>query len=143
MPKKFEGKQVINGTWGQVWFDGEYLAQILACKAEVEYKKTEVQQACERMTGQKITGLEAKGEIKLHHINSFVMKKEQEAIKRGQTATHTIIVNLDDPDSAGAERIALYNCVLDKMILTDFENNKMGEESYSFTFDSWEIMESI
>lgn len=143
MPRKFDAKQVINGTWGQVWFDGEYLAQILACKAEVEYKKTEVQQACKRMTGQKITGLEAKGEIKLHHINSFVMKKEQEAISKGKTATHTIILKLDDPDTIGAERVALYNCVLDKMILADFENNKMGEESYSFTYDDWDILESI
>ena len=32
--KGFRPEQVINGTWGEVWFDGEYLAQVTACKAE-------------------------------------------------------------------------------------------------------------
>lgn len=140
---QYDAKQVISGTWGQVWYDGEYMAEIMACKAEVGYKKTAIQQACKMMEGQKITGLEPKGEIKLYHINSRVMKKEQEAIKKGKTATHTIIVKVDDPDAIGAERVALYNCVLDKMILADFEIGKMGERSYSFTFDSWEILEEI
>lgn len=38
--KGFRPEQVINGTWGEVWFDGEYLAQVTACKAEVTLKKT-------------------------------------------------------------------------------------------------------
>ena len=35
----FNANQVINGTWGQVWYDGEYLAELTAGKAEVGYKK--------------------------------------------------------------------------------------------------------
>lgn len=141
--KEFNGEQVISGTWGQIWYDGDYMAETISCKAEVGYKKTAVQQACKMIEGQKITGLEPKGEFKIHHINSAVMKKEQEALKAGKTATHTIITNIDDPDAFGAERIAFYNCVLDKMILTDFENGKMGERSYAFTFDSWDLLETI
>lgn len=141
--KEFNAQQVINGTWGQIWYDGEYMAETISCKAEVGYKKTAVQQVCKMIDGQKITGLEPKGEFKIHHINSTVMKKEQEAIKKGKTATHTIITNVADPDAFGAERVAFYNCVLDKMILTDFESGKNGERSYGFTFDSWEILEAI
>lgn len=141
--KEFKPEQVISGTWGQIWYDGEYMAETISCKAEVSYKKTAVQQVCKMIEGQKITGLEPKGEFKIHHINSTVMKKEQEALKAGKTATHTIITNIDDPDAIGAERIAFYNCVLDKMILTDFESGKMGERSYGFTFDSWELLETI
>lgn len=141
--KQFKAEQVISGTWGQIWYDGEYMAETISCKAEVGYKKTSVQQACKMIEGQKITGLEPKGEFKIHHINSTVMKKEQEALKAGKTATHTIITNVDDPDAIGAERIAFYNCVLDKMVLTDFESGKMGERSYGFTFDSWELLETI
>ena len=141
--KEFKPEQVISGTWGQIWYDGEYMAETISCKAEEIYKKTAVQQVCKMIEGQKITGLEPKGEFKIHHINSTVMKKEQEALKAGKTATHTIITNVDDPDAIGAERIAFYNCVLDKMILTDFESGKMGERSYGFTFDSWELLETI
>ena len=34
MPKKFKAEQVFNGTWGEAWLDGEYLAQVTALKAE-------------------------------------------------------------------------------------------------------------
>lgn len=141
--KEFKAEQVISGTWGELWYDGEYMAEIISCKAEVGYKKTAVQQACKMIEGQKITGLEPKGEFKIHHINSKVMKKEQAALKEGKTATHTIIAKVDDPDAIGAEKVAFYNCVLDKMILADFESGKMGERSYGFTFDDWDVLETI
>ena len=38
--KDFNANQVINGTWGQIWYDGEYMAELKAFKAEVNYKKT-------------------------------------------------------------------------------------------------------
>lgn len=136
-------EQVINGTWGEIWYDGEYMAELISCKTEVGYKKTAVTQVKKMVDGQKITGLEPKGEFKIHHVNSTVMKKEQDAIKAGKTPTHTIISNVSDPDALGAERIAYYNCVLDKMILADFEAAKLGERSYAFTFDSWDLQQTI
>lgn len=140
--KDFKATQVINGTWGQVWYDGEYLAELTSAKAEVGYKKTAVSQTMKMADGQKITGLEPKGEFKLHHVNDSVMKKEQAAVKAGKTPTHTIIMGVDDPDAVGAERVTLFNCVLDKMILADFEQGKLGERSYAFTFDNWDPIET-
>lgn len=141
--KSFDEKQVISGTWGQLWYDGEYMAEIISGKAEINYKKTQIQQACKMTAGEKITGLETKGEFKIHHVNSTVMKKELAAIKAGKTATHTIILKVADPDAMGSEKVTLYNCVLDKAILADFESGKMGERSYGFTFSNWELNESI
>lgn len=140
--KDFNSNRVINGTWGQIWYDGEYMAEVKSFKAEVSYKKTAVSQVMKMADGQKITGLEPKGEFKLHHVNDSVMKKEQAAVKAGKTPTHTIISNVDDPDAVGAERAAYYNCVLDKMILADFEQGKLGERSYAFTFDDWDPIET-
>ena len=34
--KDFRANQVINGTWGQLWYDGEYLAEIISFKAELK-----------------------------------------------------------------------------------------------------------
>jgi len=139
----FRPEQVINGTWGELWFDGEYLAQVTACKAEVGFKKTAITQCQSLIDGQKITGLEPKGELKMHHINSFVMNKVGALVKAGKTPTHTIISNVSDPDAIGAERVAFYYCVLDKMVLADWEAGKTGEESYSFTFGDWEPIQTI
>lgn len=141
--KQFEAGQVISGTWGETWYDGEYLAEVISCKIEINYKKTAIPQARRMIEGQKLTAIEPKGEIKFHHVNSAVMKKEVEALKKGKMATHTVIVKLDDPDALGAERIALYNVVLDKIILMDYELGKVGERSYGFTFDDWEVLEEI
>lgn len=138
----FNSNQVFNGTWGEVWLDGEFLAEATACKAEINYKKTAVSQIQKMADGQKIIGLEPKGEIKLHHINDRVMKKEQEMVKEGKTPTHTIIAGIHDPDAAGGEKATFFNCVWDKAILTDWEAGKMGERSYAFTFDDWDVNEN-
>nr|DAG52991.1 MAG TPA: tail tube protein [Caudoviricetes sp.] len=138
----FRATQVINGTWGKVWYDGEYLAELISGKAEVGYKKTAVSQVQKLADGEKITGLEPKGELKLHHVNDRVMKKEQADVKAGKTPTHTIIMGVDDPDAVGAEKVTLFNCVLDKMILADFEQGKLGERAYAFTFDDWDLDET-
>ena len=42
MKKSFKPSQVINGTWGEVWMDGEYLAQVKALKAEITIKTTAI-----------------------------------------------------------------------------------------------------
>lgn len=36
----FKAEQVFNGTWGEVWLDGAYLAEATACKAEISYKNS-------------------------------------------------------------------------------------------------------
>ena len=83
MPKEFKPEQVINGTWGEAWLDGEYLAQVTALKAEVTPKKTAIAMVQRLNEGQKMTGLELKGEIKLHKINSTIMRKMSESIPGG------------------------------------------------------------
>ena len=143
MPKEFKAEQVINGTWGEEWLDGDYLAQVTGLKAEVTLKKTAVGMVQRLQEGQKMTGLELKGEIKLHKINSTIMKKMSENFKRGKMMTCKIISNLKDPDALGGERVVLYDCLFDKLILADWEQGKMGEESYSFTFSDWDILQSI
>lgn len=143
MAKEFKAEQVINGTWGEAWIDGDYFAQVTALKAEVTLKKTAIQMVQKLQEGQKMTGLEMKGEIKLHKINSAIMKKMSERFKKGKMMNCTIISNLEDPDALGAERVALYNCLFDKLVLADWEAGKMGEESYGFTFEDWELLQTI
>ena len=117
MPKEFKAEQVINGTWGEAWLDGEYLAQVTALKAEVTPKKTAI---------------------------AMVQRlKMSEYFKRGKMMTCTIVSNVKDPDALGAERVALYGCLFDKLTLADWEAGKMGEESYGFTFESWEVLQTI
>lgn len=143
MAKEFSPEQTINGTWGEAWLDGEYLAQVTALKAEASLKKTAITMVQKLQEGQKVTGLEMKGEVKMHKINSAVMTKMSAAFKKGKMMTCTIITNLNDPDALGAERVALYGCLFEKLILADWEAGKMCEENYSFTFEDWDILQAI
>lgn len=143
MRKEFKSEQVFNGTWGEAWLDGEYLAQVTALKAEVTVKTTAIPMAQNLRDGQKVTGIELKGELKLHKINSQVMKKMSSYFKRGKMMTCTIVSHVEDPDALGGERVALYGCLFDKLILADWELGKIGEESYSFTFTNWDILDSV
>lgn len=143
MPQEFKAEQVINGTWGEAWVDGEYLAQTTALKAKVNLKKSSIPMVRRLNEGQKITGIELKGEIKLHKINSTIMRKMSEYFKRGKMMTCTIVSNLADPDALGGERVALYNCVFDDLILIDWELGKISEEAYNFTYETWDILQSI
>lgn len=134
--------QVFNGTYGEVWFDGEYLAEATACKGEINIKYTAVSRVRNLVDGQKMTGLEGKGELKLHKVSSFVMKKVSARLKEGKAPSYTIISNINDPDAIGAERVAYYYCKLDKAVLSDWERGKNLEESYSFTFEDWELLDT-
>ena len=141
--KQINGKEVINGTCGELWFDGEYMAEVTAFKAEVSIKTTAVARVQNLQPGQKMTGLEMKGDIKFHKISSFIMKKIDAALKKGVMPVFKIVSNVNDPDSTGSERVVVYDATFDKLILADWETEKLGEESYSFTFTDWDILDSI
>ena len=48
---------------------------------------------------------------------------------------------LDDKDAIGSERIVIKDATFDSLILADWEVDKMGEESYSFTFSDWDLLD--
>lgn len=136
-----DSKNVFNGTFGEVWFDGEYLAESIACKGTVNIKYESVPRVRNLIDGQKMVGLEGKGELKLKKVSSFVMKKVSAKLKAGKTPSFTIISKINDPDAIGAERVAFFDCKFDSLILADWERGKLSEEAYNFTFEDWDLMD--
>ena len=138
----YTSDQVFNGTYGEVWFDGDYMAETESLKAEVDLSYESVSRVRNLADGKKLIGIEGKGEVKLKKVSSYVTKKMSGNLKKGKSPSFTIISKIDDPDAIGAERVALYGCKFDKMILADWERKKVGEESYSFTFEDWELLDT-
>ena len=62
-------------------------------------------------------------------------------IKAGKQTVVTIVSVLDDKDAIGSERIVIQDATFDSLILADWEVDKMGEESYSFTFSDWDLLD--
>lgn len=134
-------KQVMNGTHGEVWIDGDYMAQVTECKATVTQKKTAVSIVKVMSDQYKVTGYEGKGSLKMNKVSSYMIKKLSDNMKAGKQTTCTIISKLSDPDAIGTERVVIKDAVFDSLILADWTAKKLGEESYPFTFTDWDILD--
>lgn len=139
----FNDEQVINGTWGELWIDGDYMAEVISVKAELTGNYTDIVRVGRLTKGKKLTGIEGSGEVKLHKVSSKIARKVLEKFKKGKVPKYTIISKLADPDNGGTERVALSNCVFEKSTLADWEAGKNGEETYPFTFTDAEYLDSI
>lgn len=143
--KSYNPSQVINGTFGEVWLNDDYLAEVTGLEAKASVKKSDVPMVRRLSPGKKVTGVENKGTLKMNHVSSNTKKKIADEIKAGKTPTFTIISALSDPDAIGGqtERVKLTGVTFDEVTLADFENGKLGEESYPFEFEDFEFLDAI
>lgn len=140
---KFDPSKKINGTFGDLWINDYYLAEVLGLQAKATINKEEVKQTGSLTKGYKVTGVDGKGTVKINKVSSLFIKLLSDNIKEGKLPTFDIISKLADPASDGIERVKLSGCTFDELTLADWEAGKLGEESYPFTFTSWEILDMI
>ena len=138
----YDSEQVFLGTWGEVWVDDEYMAEVKKFRADVTINYETVNRARNLMEGKKMTGMSGEGEVAFHKVSSSMMLKIHDYTSAGKVPSFTIIGKIDDPNAIGGERVALYGCKFQKLTLMDWENGSMGEESYSFTFEDYKILDS-
>lgn len=138
-----ESKQVAYGTYGEMWIDGNKIAEVESLKATLSADKVEIKMSRHMAKGYKVTGYTGKGSFKVHKVSSYFIKKLAPSIKEGRQVTCTIISKLDDPDAIGTERVALYGCIIDSVDLVNWELGKVGEESYNFTFEDYDLLDSM
>lgn len=138
-----EGKRVINGTWGEVWMDGDKVSEATAVQAKVTLTKADVNFCRDLWKRSKVTGMEGKGTLKMHKVSSRMIIKMQDNVKQGKETVCTLVVKLADPDAFGTERIVLKNVCFDELTLMDFEVKKNIEETIPFTFSGWETLDLI
>lgn len=139
----YKSSQVISGTFGECWIDSDYVAEVTSLKATLSAKTESVSQCRKLMDGTKVTGIEAKGEIKLNKISSRFINMLANDLKNGIQTEFTIISKLDDPASMGCERIKLIGCTFTEVSLVDWELKKLSEESNAFTFTDFETLDVI
>lgn len=142
MAQSIEAKKVMYGSDGEVWVDGDYMAEVEACKATITYDKIEIKMVKHKGHGYKNTGWTGKGSVKFHHVDSYFVKKYAASAKEGRQVPVTIISKMSDPDAVGEERIALKNVLFDSFDLVNWEVGKPCEDSYNFTFDDYEVLDT-
>lgn len=137
----YRHEQVMSGTWGEIWIDGEYFAEVLSFKANVKLDKQEINKARTLAKGYKIVGITCTGSVKLHKVSSTLLQRISANLKRGKATVMTIIAKIDDPDSIGSERVVIKDATFDEINLADWEVKKVMEENLPFTFSDWDLLD--
>ena len=135
-------KRIINGTYGSVWIDGEVIAECTALQAKVSKSKQTVNLCGQFMDDTKATNGTGSGSLTLYKVDSGFARK-QSGIQDGVDRRFTIISKLKDPDSYGAERVAVYNVSFDDLTLADWQAATMGTVTAPFTFSRYEYLDEI
>lgn len=139
----YKASQVISGTWGEMWLNGDKMAECTSLQAKVSLKKTAVSMCGTLVDGQKISGIDCKGTLKLNKVSSKMISLISDDIRAGKHSEFTIMSKLADPDSLGTERITLKGVTFDELTLVDWDAKKNGEESMAFTFMDWGTLDLI
>lgn len=140
---EIRSSQVINGSFGEAWLNGEYLAEVKGVEAVVEIEYEDVNRPRKLGKGRKMIGYEGTGALTVHKVTSRFIKLISDSLKEGKQPFFTIITKLDDPDAIGAERVILKNVTPDSLTLANWEAKTLGEEEMPFAFEDWEPLDLI
>ncbi|MCT4566129.1 MAG: phage tail tube protein [Maledivibacter sp.] len=145
MVNKISGNRVINGTWGEIWLDGDKISELTGLEAKITLKKEDVNMCGVLAKDSKVTGWEGKGTLKMHKVNSRMAVRLGESIKKGRDVRVTILAKLADPDTIAsqAERIVLKDVSFDDLTLMNFETKALGKVECPFTFTDYDFMDLI
>lgn len=139
----YDQSRVINGTWGEVWVNSSYMAEVTSFQAKVTAEYADVNMTRKLGKARKLTGFEGKGTAKFNKVSSFFISLVSDNLKAGKQTTVQIISKLSDPDAIGAERVSINDATLDDLTLADWEAKKNGELEVPFAFTDWTVLDSI
>lgn len=135
-------KRVISGSFGELWMDGELIAEINAFQAKYTYNKEKIGFCGSIINDSKVTSIDGTGSMTLHKVFSRFAEQD-DSILKGRDSRCTIIGKLDDPDAYGAERVAIYNVSFDDNTLMDFKHGTVGSITRPFTFTGHKWLDTI
>ena len=135
-------KRVISGTFGEVWVDGEKIAECTACQAKVSKDKATINLCGQFMSDTKALSAKGTGSLTLYKVDSGLIEKQAD-LQDGVDRRFTIVSKLRDPDGWGAERVAVYNVSFDDLTLADWKAATVGTVTAAFTFSRFELLDQI
>lgn len=135
--------RVMSGTWGELWLDGEKVADVYKFQAKRVANKEEIPLCGQMAIDTKTMSTKGTGSIGIYKTTSFMSIKVGDALEKGQDPRFTLIGKLNDPDAYGAERVAIYNASFDDETVADWEANKIGKTECPFTWTKREFLDKV
>ena len=138
-----ETKRIMNGTFGELWLNGDYVGECYKAQAKVEFNKEEIKQCGTFFVDNKVVGCKGTGSIAMHKVNTRMARKLANMVRKKKDVRFTIISKLADPDAYGAERISITGVQFDDIVLFDWEAQKPLETEAPFIFTGYEYLDQI
>lgn len=136
-------KNIINGTYGEVWVNDELYSNAKGLQAKIDINYEDINRVRKLAVGKKMTSITCNGSLRLYKTNSALAKLLMTQIKEGKQLEFTVITKLKDPDAHGAERVALYGVTFNDLTLADWELAALGEVEAPFCFTDFEYLDII
>lgn len=134
-------KRVMSGTYGELWWDGELIAECDKFSAKYTQSKEVVNLARQTVEDSKVMGSKGTGSFRVYKVYSR-FRDYADAVQSGKDVRGTFVSKLDDPDAYGAERVAIYNVSLDEVPLVNWERKTIQKDEVPFTFTSHKFLET-
>ena len=138
-----DAKRVISGTWGEVWLNGEKVSECYGLQLKLSFNKEDIARCGTMMSDKKITSIDATGSLRMHKTSSRLALLIGDNIRNGVDSRFTVVSKLADPDSFGAERIAVKSVSFDDLTLADWEAKVAGKVEAPFTFSDYNFLDTI
>lgn len=139
-----DATRTINGSFGEVLEDGEWLTNVTNFEATVDINKEEVHRSGTRWTGHKVTSLTGTGSMTGFKVTTNLIEKiSQIKDDRNGTFVTELIGKVNDPEQFSAYRVRLKNVQFDEIDLLNYEVNSLVEEELPFTFSDFEFLDKI
>ena len=134
--------KAINGTFGQVLWEGIPILEVISFNADMKVEREDVAEAGKLVSNSKIKSIKYEGKMKVTKQYTYA-QDFAEAYKKGLDPRLTLIGEVADPDASGAERIALYDVWLNNISLINFEHAKNCETEFDFGFSDFDYVDTI
>ncbi len=142
MVDKITANQVINGTNGKLWLNGELLAQVKSFESELTPEYEDIDIAGDLSKHRVLVGYEGSGTMTLHKVDSSILKLVGDSIKEGIIPDIKLVAKVSTSDGK-TERVELLEVTFDKVTLVKFKTKEVQEEEVPFKFSNYNSLETI
>jgi len=135
VPDILDIARAINGTYGELYLEGEWQTNVTAVTVDVEFEWSELKVCGTRWTQNKLVGVKGTGTITGFKVTSDMMKRIMPMTDDDNGAVKTeLITKLKDPESFGIERVRLTNVKFDKIPI-NWKAGEVIEQEIPFRFE--------
>lgn len=141
--EKVNVNNILRGSYGRVWMNGELLAEAKSFEGKVSLSYEEAVFSGDLGTHQRYMGYAGEGTMVLHKVDSGIAKMISDGIRSGVMPDIKFVGKLEDPSAQGAERVEFLEVTFDELMLMKFENKTMLEQEVPFKFAAFNYIDMI